>query len=145
MSDSEIREKTGGAVPPPPARKRRWVSIVLFALVFLCGAICGAGLTTIVVVRGAREAIRHPERRPERGAQWLARKLDLTRQQQEQVRKILQEQNADFVQLRREVWPRVTSRLETTEAEIAKVLSPEQQEKWRRLAQTLRERWLPPQ
>jgi Spy/CpxP family protein refolding chaperone len=111
--------------------------------IFACGMVCGAGLTLLVVVHSVRQAVQHPERRPPQGANWLAHKLDLTPPQREQVLRILEEQNADLIALRRENWPRVNARLEKTEAEIAKVLRPEQQEKWHRLAAQLRARWLP--
>ena len=141
MSESETVQPAASAVPPP-RRKRQWLIALLFVAVFLCGIICGAGVTAIAAVRIVRHAILHPEGHPERGARWLKSRLNLTEQQFEQVRKILTEQNAEFAGIRGEVRPRILERLKKTDEEVAKILTPEQQAKWRSLVRRLRERWL---
>ncbi|MGD1001167.1 MAG: hypothetical protein ABSA67_10775 [Candidatus Brocadiia bacterium] len=141
MSESEIVQPAASAVPPP-RRKRQWLTALLLVAVFLCGIVCGAGATAIAAVRIVRHAILHPEGHPERGARWLKSRLNLTDDQFEQVRKILTEQNADFALIRSEVRPRILERLKKTNEEVAKILTPEQEAKWRTLVRRLRERWL---
>jgi Spy/CpxP family protein refolding chaperone len=128
----------------PPAPRRRWVKALLVVTVFLCGMVCGAGITAVGVGHLLRDVVRHPEKRAERAAGHLARRLDLTPEQRREVGDILARQAADLQSLRGEVWPRVLQRLERSEAEIASVLTPEQKEQWKLLAARLREEWLPP-
>jgi Spy/CpxP family protein refolding chaperone len=141
MSEPEVVQPAVSAVPPP-RRKSQWLTALLLVAVFLCGIICGAGATAVAAVRIVRHAILHPEGHPERGARWLKSRLDLTDQQFEQVRKILTEQNAEFAGIRDEVRPRILQCLKQTNEEVAKILRPEQQAKWRTLTRRLRERWL---
>ena len=141
MSETEAVQPAASAVPPP-RREGRWLIVLLFVVVFLCGIICGAGVTAFAALRIVRQAILHPEGHPDRGARWLKSRLNLTDPQFEEVRKILTEQNVALGRIRSEVRPRIVERLETTNEEIAKVLTPAQQVKWRNLVQRLRERWL---
>jgi len=141
MSEPQIVQPAASAVPPP-RRERRWLIALLLAVVFLCGIICGAGVTALAAVRIVRQAILHPEGHPDRGARWLKSRLNLTDPQFEQVRKILTEQNAEFGRIRSEVRPRVVGRLKETNEQVAKILTPAQQTKWRNLVHRLRERWL---
>lgn len=141
MSDNQT--PAAAPLPPAPAPRRRWVMIVLVALVFLCGVVCGAGVTAVGVVHILRDVVRHPETRSDRAARFLSRRLDLNDDQRRQVHAILQRQAADLESLRGEIWPRVLQRLQSSETEIAAVLTPAQQEKWKSLAGKLRENWLP--
>jgi Spy/CpxP family protein refolding chaperone len=143
MSETGPVQPPASVVPPPPRRRRRWLSVLLLVAVFLGGAICGAGVTAFAAVRVVRHAILHPEGHPEHGAHWLKRRLDLTDSQFEQVRKVLTEQGVEFARIRDEVRPRILERVEKTDGEIAKILTPEQQTKWRSLIHRFRERWLP--
>ena len=140
MSDNE-RQPTV-ALPAPP-RRRRWVTALLAAAIFIGGMICGAGLTAVAIHRAAREAIRHPEVRAVRASKFLARRLSLTAEQQAQVLLIVERQQADLAALRGRIWPEVVTRLRKTEDEIAAVLTPKQQEEWRKTAAKLRENWMP--
>ena len=135
MSETEPVQPAASAVPPP-RRKRRWLTVLLVVAVFLCGIICGAGITAIGIMHGVRHVMHHPELQPARQTKWLAARLKLNAEQREQVCKILTEQN---VEARR----RLAARLEETEAEIEKILTPEQQTELRGIVQRFRERWMP--
>lgn len=128
----------------PAPKRRRWLMWLLLVAVFLSGFVCGAGLTLAHVVRQARTAAVDPEFRVQRGARWLARRLDLAPAQQAAVRDILRAQSRELSQVRQDVWPQVTARLKRTESEIAGLLTPQQREKWRDVAAQLRKQWLPP-
>ena len=135
-------QETTTPLPPPP-RRRWWVKALLVLVIFVCGMVCGGGITAIALGLVMRDLVRHPEVRVERSTTFLTRRLDLTPEQRQQVHAILQKQAGDMQALRGEVWPRVMQRLQTSETEIAAVLTPAQQEKWKALAKKLREEWLP--
>lgn len=143
--DNDARTRSVGPAEakaaPRRGRRRVW-RVVLTLFVFLCGAVCGAGLTLAGVAHRVREAIRHPERMPARQMRNLTRRLDLTDEQQKRVRAVLDEQHAEFMALRDEVRPRVISRLKETEREISAVLTGEQRTKWQKMVERFRRFWL---
>jgi uncharacterized membrane protein len=131
MSETGSVQPAASAVPPPCC-KRRWLIALLLVAVFLCGIICGAGVTVFGIMHGVRDAARHPELQPDRQTKWLTARLKLDAGQREQVRTILTEQS-------HELRPLIVARLEKTEAEIEKILTPGQQAKLRAMVR----RWLP--
>ncbi len=128
----------------PPPRRPRWKNLLLLGVVFLSGTICGAGLAAVVIHRAVQQVVLHPEIRAERATQWITRRLHLDASQQQRVRAILGQHTATIGKLRQEIWPRVLKRFETTEREINDVLSPSQQQTWRKMTERLRKNWLPP-
>jgi hypothetical protein len=137
---------TAGPPNPPAAprsRRRSWIVALLLLAAFGFGAVCGGAVTVVVVLKRAREMVRHPERRVPEGVKWLARKLDLTDAQREKISAILQRQYEDFTALRREAGPRVRQRLEQTDREVSEVLTETQRPVWRDLADRLRRDWMP--
>lgn len=143
-SEAGATEAAPQPLPQPRERRRGRLAAVLMLGVFVCGLLCGSGLTLVGIVRRARSDIRNPERRPTRTARRLARKLDLTPDQRRQVADILAEQQAEFTAMRRRVGPDVLRRLRETDRQITEVLTPRQQEEWRGLVERLRRNWLPP-
>lgn len=131
------------AIPVPPPR-RRWKTMLLFAAVFVAGLVCGGAAAAVAVLHAIHNGLRHPELRVERAVRGLSRRLDLDHAQQARVREILRDQNRELQGLRREVWPRVQTRLDRTEDEIGRELTPDQRRKWERLAAGLRRSWFPP-
>jgi len=137
--------------PPPPAptlppapRRRRWVSILLSLLLLLVGGVAGSALTVLVIVRRAQHAIHHPEEAPARIASMLKRKLDLSGGQEAAVREALVPRLAALQQIRRDVQPRVETEFNLIEADVARELTPKQQEEWSALFRRMRDRWFPP-
>ena len=132
--------------PTRRSRKRRWgcLTLVLLVLVFVFGVICGSGVTLLAVVRRARREIAQPELRVARTSARLARRLDLTPEQQDRLREILERQQADFAGLRRQVAPDVVARLRQTDREMRDILTPQQQAEWLKILRQLRRDWLPP-
>lgn len=66
--------------------------------------------------------------------------LDLTADQRRQIDEILTRTREEAEMLRHEMQPRLRALFETTETEIEAILTPEQQEKFRRLRETQRGR-----
>jgi len=119
--------------------------LVLLVLVFVFGVVCGSGVTLLAIARRARQEIAQPELRVARTAARLARRLDLTAEQQDQLSEILERQQADFASLRRQVAPEVVARLRQTDREMQAILTPQQQTEWRNILRQLRRDWLPPE
>ena len=146
-SDRPVPETANPASPvplvAPPPRTRRWPWIMLAVSAFCFGIACGAGITLVGVIHRVRQSLRHPELRTERAAQFISRRLRLTPAQRQQVRAILQEQAVELGRIRAETMPRVTDRLKTTRVEVDKVLTPDQQKVWERLADELRRKLQP--
>ena len=129
---------------PRPRRRRGCLTAVLMLVVFCFGVVCGMGGALVLIVRGVQENIRHPENRPRRSAERLARKLDLTEEQKAEVYAILKEQQKEFMAIRRRVGPEVVRRLRETDRRVSEVLTPAQRETWRQMVETLKRNWLPP-
>ena len=143
MSAPETAGEKREIVPPPPRRRRGCLTFILVILVFIFGMICGSGLTVFGVVRRVRRDMASPERRPQRATRHIARKLDLTPEQEEKVRAILLQQHEEFKGLRRDAGPRIVKRLVETDRAIREVLSPEQERQWRVLVERWKRQWLP--
>ncbi|MEZ5333420.1 MAG: hypothetical protein R2991_15600 [Thermoanaerobaculia bacterium] len=124
---------------------KRWTAVVLLIVAFLIGAVVG-GLSVELVHLRRIAAWHRGEGPPELDflVRRLERRLDLTREQTEQVRAIVDSARHDLWQLRREVEPRVHGRLERARAEIEALLSPEQREELERLGPALLPQGPPP-
>lgn len=127
------------ALPVP--RRRRWVAVVLALTIFLSGAVLGAGAAVIVIVQGARHALRHPEETPRRAAARLERRLNLTAGQKQRIQAILTERHAALLAIRREVTPDVIRQLEQMHEQIGAVLDEKQRPRWDRMYGELAAPW----
>jgi Spy/CpxP family protein refolding chaperone len=74
----------------------------------------------------------------------MKRRLDLTDDQVQQVRRIILEQQMAFQSLRKEFRPRLDDQIEKTRRELAAVLTPEQARKWEKRFARIQRFWLPP-
>lgn len=140
MSENEVMDAP--AVPIPPKRPR-WPIIMVMLLLFLSGLIIGGGSTAIFMVRRARQAISHPEERSARFVMGIARRLDLTPEQREQIREIVHKHEQRLQEIRRDFMPQVREEFQSMEDEIALLLTPEQRKMWHELARR-RQNWMPP-
>jgi hypothetical protein len=114
----------------------------ILSVVFASGALMGASAAVVVVQRTAHKAFQNPEVRTQKATRWLTRRLSLDAGQQERVRAIMESQSADLQALRREVWPRVLTRLDETESQVDAALTPKQSKRWKKMAARLRRNWL---
>ena len=137
MNDTE---QANGVLPP---NRRRLPGIVLLLGVFLAGMLCGGGLAVLHVMHRIREGMHDPARRTEHVVERMSRQLDLTPEQQARIRSILQAQDKELANIRKESWPKVVARMERTEQEIGELLKPDQRERWRAMIDDLRRHCLP--
>ena len=126
-----------------PRRRRLWT--ILFALIiFICGVLVGGGLSFKIVTAGYKRAFQDPDFLAEKIIRRMERRLDLNSDQVKKVREIILEQQRAFHALHKEFRPRLNSQIEKTRKELAKVLTPEQAQKWEKTFARIQRFWLPP-
>lgn len=109
------------------SRSKIWATALLLAVLIAGGAAGWAGSTWL------RRSGPRMGRSPTAMAQFLARRLELTPEQQDSVRAILVRSNARQQAMWREVRPRFDSLRAAVRAEINALLTPAQQELHQRL------------
>ena len=125
--------------------RRRWIRTVLLATaIFVCGALVGGGLTFKIIASGYKRSFQEPAVLAEEITHRMKRRLDLTDDQVQQVRKIILEQQMAFQTLRKEFRPRLDDQIEKTRQELGAVLTPEQARKWEKRFAHIQRFWLPP-
>ncbi len=140
------------APAPPKSRSRVPVQILLGIAILLCGMLIGAGATVLVgrtvIVPGGRP----PAQASGAIARQMSRRLNLTPQQQTEVRRILREHMERVNQIRNEGRQEAKAEFDAMRDEVAKVLTPQQAQMWRREFDRMRRlapqphggRWEPP-
>lgn len=109
-------------------------AIIGIVIIFGLGAASGAIVTHMVERAKLESFIKGgPELKEETLVLRLTKKLDLDKQQQEQVRNIVHENHLAMRQVRRQCRPQIETILEQGQARIKAVLKPEQQKKFREL------------
>ncbi len=131
-------------LPTAVKPRRRWLTALLGVLIFGAGFACGAGFTIVVAVHRLQYAIHHPEEAPARVASTLQRKLRLDDAQKAKIEAIVAKHQVELAAVRREFQPRVIEQLEQIRDEIGQVLDDSQRERWTKMFDTVRDRWLPP-
>jgi hypothetical protein len=126
-----------------PRRRRLWTILIALGI-FVCGVMVGGGLSFKIVTVGYKRAFQEPDFLAEKIIRRMERRLDLNSEQVKQVREIVLEQQKAFQALHKEFRPRLDSQIEKTRRELAKVLTPEQAQKWEKTFARLQRFWLPP-
>lgn len=142
MSRSEaVDDKPSLSLAPP--RRRRWLTALLMAVIFVSGIVVGVGGAVVVARNQMLFAIHHPEQMPARIAARLARRLHLNGQQAEEVETIIRARQTRLQAIRSEVQPRVMGELAGLEKEIADVLDEGQKAQWHAGCEQQRRLWVP--
>lgn len=131
------------AIRPIAPRRRRWVSILISLVLLGSGAILGAGVTVLVIVRQVQYRIHHPEQFPRLMANRMSRRLDLNADQHTQVERILREHQRALMTLRQQMQPRLEAELDAIRSDIAGVLNANQREEFEDWLSRLRRNWIP--
>lgn len=141
--NSPTENALGGPLPVVEKPRRRWLTVLLGVLIFGAGFASGAGVTVVAAVHRLQHAIRHPEEAPERVASMLQRKFGLDEGQKSRVAAIVKKHQVELATIRQDFQPRVMTQLEQIRNEIGQVLSESQREKWFKMFDDIRDRWMP--
>jgi hypothetical protein len=106
------------------------MQIVLAIVVFAAGIATGAGLYALYSDRHQDYYRKHPELAAVRFAERLARPLNLSESQEEQLQQIVQRHWPTFQAIRADLFPRMKSELDNVRGELVTVLSKEQLKSW---------------
>ncbi len=130
-------------MPVAPRRRRPWLRLLLYLVIFVSGAVVGAGGTVLAMRRGALFAVHHPDEMPARIAARMAKVLSLSDDQTVQVERTLQERKTALQSIRREFQPQVEEQLDLLEQQVSTVLTDQQRETWHARIAHLRRTWVP--
>ncbi len=106
------------------------VAILVVAVTFTAGVAVGVFAAHIVHVRGEHMPPVFPTKMM---VNRLDRRLDLTDQQRVQVEQIIRRHHTAITTMWRGLHPRVHSEIEQANAEITRILTPEQRKKFERI------------
>jgi len=120
----------------------KWKALMVLLVVFLLGI--GGGIVVDRVVLSPFGPVAHTRRSPERLLHRLTRSLELSADQQVDVRRILKATRAELGTLRRNMRQEVHAVLTSSERQIIEVLKPDQRDAFRTLMaehRARRHRW----
>ncbi len=119
---------------------RHWKVILALLALFAFGALTGT-VVTLKVVKRVIESRTNPERMSQSMLQEYHRRLNLTPEQVERIRPILQRTGREMWALRTEMSGRTFQVIRLAHDEIATELTPEQREEFARVNKEMRERY----
>lgn len=140
----EPAANSSAQLSPSSKPRRRWLTLLFAGLIFCAGLVSGAGFVTIVAVHRLQYAIHHPEEAPARVATTLQRRLSLDDDQKAKVEAIVAKRQVELMAIRQEFQPKVMQQLDQIRTEVGEVLNESQRERWTKMFDDLRDRWLPP-
>ena len=112
------------------ATKTTIVAILVLVVTFAAGLMVGVFVTHVVHVRGEHMPSVFPTKMM---VNRLDRRLDLTDQQRVQVEEIIRRHHLAISTMWKGLHPRVHSEIEQANAEITRILTPEQRKKFERI------------
>jgi hypothetical protein len=110
--------------------------------IFVIGFLCGGVTISLVRARAISHAMSHREAWPERIALHLTRRLDLTAEQQRQVRGILADARRESGGTLKRVQPEMVATFDRTQDRIRGVLDAKQQSKFNEISARRRAKFL---
>lgn len=123
-------------LPPMPRRQRRWVSVLLVALVFFGGCVTGGGVVLTLIKSRVSAVFDHPEREAARQVAELKKQLNLTPEQARQMETIYTNRISAIVHNGLGQW-------DLLDQEIQRLLTDEQRQRWQKLHSQRANPWLP--
>jgi len=130
---------------PTPLRHKRHSALLRGLVIFICGALAGAGLSSILLTNLMANRFRHPELMLKRMMSELTKTLELSPEQQIKVEIILQKNREEMdAMFREEIRPKVDARFNSMREEIAAVLDEKQAAEWKQNFDQIRKRFGPP-
>jgi hypothetical protein len=131
--------------PPRQKPKRyKWRSLIFAFIIFFSGVIIGSGFTLHFLWERIIDNFQNPDNWHERLINHAKRRLDLTEEQVEQIKVILQNHKKRFRVIREEFEIKLVTELQTVHDDIDEILTPEQSEKWNQWITNFHRNWLKP-
>lgn len=129
--------------PRLPARRRRWISLVMGVLLLVCGGIIGSSITIAILFDRLMMTIHEPEKIPPRIVSRMRWVYGLDDEQAERIEVIYTELQRELVRIRDQSLPEIEAAMETARVEVTKVLTPEQADDFAERFDNFRERLVP--
>lgn len=141
MSRAES-DMSAGQRPPGRPGKRRRLTLAGLIVIFVSGALVGSALTVIFRPSGA-EGRRTIEETRDSMTEKIAGRLDLSSEQTERLRKVVEDGLKELRELRREIQPRAERVAGGLREKVAALLDDEQRARWKEFYAELFKRWFP--
>lgn len=114
-------------LPKPP---RAWLTLLMGGVLLISGMVIGAGGTTLLLKHRMGQPNSAPKQFSGRLLRRIERDLDLTEEQSEEVRSILELHREEMRTIRLQVGEKIDDSFEALKEEVSAVLSPEQVVIW---------------
>lgn len=114
-------------LPKPP---NTWLTLLMGAVLLVCGVVIGAGGTVLVVKNRMDQPGSAPEQFNRRLTERMTRDLDLTPEQSKQIRAVFDGHREEMKSIREGVDEQMNALRETMRDEVSEILSPEQLSQW---------------
>ncbi|MCA9217779.1 MAG: hypothetical protein KDB27_32140 [Planctomycetales bacterium] len=143
----DTSQSQSSIVDPPKAWRRahpRWLQVTVLLVVFTAGGLVGA-MFGIKSVHLRMEYYRqNADALPNAIVPRLKFILELTDQQAEHIREIINDRHPRIIEYREQGSAAMHAEFDAMEREIAEILDEQQAEKWSMFAERVRLRFLPP-
>ncbi len=119
------------------------IRLILFAVVFACGAIVGGVGGSLLTRQRMLAFLRNPEQVPDRIVPLIQSELGLNSEQAAQVEEIVRQRYARIESLRAEVYPSQREEFAAMYKDVVPLLNEQQQRAWTELRNTVEQHYLP--
>ncbi len=140
MNQTQSNETTGSQGPPRKAN-RRVITPLLLVIIFISGALVGAGLTVVYRSQQPPRPRRSTEQIRDRLTHRIAERLDLSKQQTAQARGIIEQRLVELKELRRQIQPQMEAQAAILHSKLEPLLDDRQKALWDELYAELFARW----
>jgi uncharacterized membrane protein len=142
MTENNLNNPEPITPKPEVKKKKRWRPIALGLIILFSGFVLGVGCSAVFFKRMVH-MIQKPGEASQRITKKLRWKLWLSDEQTNQVRAVLTEREKAVFAIFHDVGPRLITELNRTKEEVAAVLNPDQEQKWRKHFDKKMKRWIP--
>jgi len=136
--EPEAAGQETSAAPPAKRRSRVWPQVLLGIAILVCGMLIGAGGTIVLGRRILVPGARQPAQLSGAIAKGMARRLNLTPEQERETRRIVREHMERVNELRDQGRRDIQQELDAMRDEVAEVLTPQQAQAWKRQFEHIR-------
>lgn len=142
MTDQPTEQPEDICKLSPPARRPNWMSLLLCAVIFLSGVVMGVG--GYIVYEQTRPWPRprpSMDERVQRMTERFTSAMNLTPQQQEQIKPVIRKRLENTAEIYQEIVPKYQQEFRILDAQMKRTLTEDQLPKWKKLRAALHLRW----